>query len=390
MRRLRFSEPVRIALTSRDLPSVGQWGVARHIALLIEELSARFVPVLCGPGAADSDVPSGELADRHLLTSNVLPTEAYVDFEYLLAWNCLLAKRMTSHFASRPPGLVHNHGWMTFPAALAVAREYNIPLITTIHFLERQYVLLGLAPTAPDLTQIVRLEEQMLRESEVVIVPGASTAQLIASAYRAKPRNLVIIAHGVHRAAERTHWESEIVLFVGRLAPEKGIRELLDAFAQVAARRPYARLRIAGRGPLESTLRSEYEGPTVTFLGYLNREELAREYLCASVFCSPSASETFGLASLEAAAEGLAVVISTGPGIEEIFSDREALLVPAQGDQTVRRELLISHLERILADPRLRRYYGRRAQRASRRFSVEAMVRATEKIYAASISQCLR
>jgi alpha-1,6-mannosyltransferase len=100
------------------------------------------------------------------------------------------------------------------------------------------------------------------------------------------------------------------VLYVGRLAREKGLRELLEAAA--ASREPWP-LVLLGTGPAGDALRERALGlglgERVRFSPYeTSRDQLAREYARASCVVLPGAHETFGLAALEAAACGASVV----------------------------------------------------------------------------------
>jgi alpha-1,6-mannosyltransferase len=103
------------------------------------------------------------------------------------------------------------------------------------------------------------------------------------------------------------------VLYVGRLSREKGVRELLEAAA--SSSEPW-QLVLLGTGPAGDAL-SERAGQLgiasrVTFAPYLSdRDALAREYARASCVVLPGAYETFGLAALEAAACGAAVVTAS-------------------------------------------------------------------------------
>jgi alpha-1,6-mannosyltransferase len=100
------------------------------------------------------------------------------------------------------------------------------------------------------------------------------------------------------------------VLYVGRLAREKGLRELLEAAAAGRATWP---LVLIGTGPAGDTLRERANQlgleHRVRFEPYLtDREQLARAYASAACVVLPGAHETFGLVALEAAACGASVV----------------------------------------------------------------------------------
>jgi undecaprenyl-diphosphatase len=101
--------------------------------------------------------------------------------------------------------------------------------------------------------------------------------------------------------------DGPLILHVGRLALEKGVETLVNAFTiahQFLGDR--ATFCIAGDGPLAGSLRERL--PFARYLGFLPRAELARLYASADLFVFPSATETCGLVALEAMASGLPVI----------------------------------------------------------------------------------
>jgi glycosyltransferase involved in cell wall biosynthesis len=135
--------------------------------------------------------------------------------------------------------------------------------------------------------------------------------------------------HRSHAWRERLsdgHPEAPLLLYVGRLAPEKRVnwlRAALDAL-------PQARLAIVGDGPSRAELEALFAGTPTLFTGYLRGKDLSHAYASADVFCFPSASETFGNVVLEAMASGLPVVApNCGGQIDHIRHNENGLLVPA-------------------------------------------------------------
>lgn len=111
---------------------------------------------------------------------------------------------------------------------------------------------------------------------------------------------------------------AQVLLYVGRLAPEKNLELLLEAYALLRGRcaRPVA-LVIVGDGPARPALeRRAPEG--TTFTGYLEGEALAEAYAAADLFVFPSHTETFGNVVLEALASGLPVVAPARGGVTDI------------------------------------------------------------------------
>lgn len=112
------------------------------------------------------------------------------------------------------------------------------------------------------------------------------------------------------------HPDEHLLLYVGRLAPEKQV----DQIKAVLDRVPGTRLAIVGSGALENDLRKHFAGLPVTFVGNLVGEDLSRAYASADVFVFPSAFESFGLVLLEALASGIPVVSSNVGGAPHVIN----------------------------------------------------------------------
>jgi phosphatidylinositol alpha 1,6-mannosyltransferase len=150
-----------------------------------------------------------------------------------------------------------------------------------------------------------------------------------------------------------------VLLYVGRLAPEKRLPLLLEAFEQVR-RKAAVRvgLVLVGGGPMAEALAGEGEGgsppPGVHLAGYLEGEALARAYASADVFAFPSDTETFGNVVLEAMASGLPVVAVRRGGVLDSVRDQETGLLGPPGDS----DTFARHLERLVEDAALRSRMG--------------------------------
>lgn len=143
-------------------------------------------------------------------------------------------------------------------------------------------------------------------------------------------------------------------LFVGRLAPEKSVDVLLEAYHKLPDRvRQRTQLVIAGDGPQYKALADKYkEGGDegVKLLGFVQGQALAELYSAADAFVFPSATETFGNVVLEAMACGTPVIGAAAGGVKDNVQHlRTGLLVPP-GDT----EGFSAAMERIEDDPHLR------------------------------------
>jgi alpha-1,6-mannosyltransferase len=115
-----------------------------------------------------------------------------------------------------------------------------------------------------------------------------------------------------------------LVVFAGRIAPEKRLGLLLRAWPRVA-RRTGAVLVLVGEGPLRGKLQARHPHPDVHWLGFVNRRAHVANLLAAADVCvSPGEFETFGLATLEALACGTPVVAANEGGAAELVTDSGA------------------------------------------------------------------
>lgn len=151
-----------------------------------------------------------------------------------------------------------------------------------------------------------------------------------------------------------------VLLWVGRISPEKGLDALAANYAALRARRGDVHLVVVGEGPYRERLREL--APNASFLGVRTGVELASIFASADVFLFPGHAETFGQTVLEAAASGLPAVVTAGSGTEEAMIRDVTALSVAPGDARG----FVAAVERLLDDPDL---YAR-MQTAARHYAL--------------------
>jgi glycosyltransferase involved in cell wall biosynthesis len=127
-------------------------------------------------------------------------------------------------------------------------------------------------------------------------------------------------------AAFRNRWHlgnGSTAIFVGRLAARKGLGILLDAFAELAAEDPEARLLIVGpdggqRGRIVQRSRARGVNDRVVLTGYLQGNELQNALNASDFFVLPALGEGHPMAALEALASGLPVIAPPHCGLDLI------------------------------------------------------------------------
>jgi glycosyltransferase involved in cell wall biosynthesis len=267
-------------------------------------------------------------------------------------WRAALVPAMLGSFAraarraARNVDLVHAHWLPAGAVALSTGKPFVVQLWGTD---------VELAKRARPLARSV------LRRARMVVCASNALAE---AARGLGAREVRVIPSGVElpeRVGEPA--EPPEVLFVGRLSPEKGILDLVQAADGM-------RLVVAGDGPL----RDQVPGA----LGFVPHHELEPLYERAAVVAVPSHREGFGVACAEAMAHGRAVVAGAVGGLLDLVVDGETgLLVPPRDVPALR-----AALERLLADGELRRRLGEAGRERTRtHFSWPAVTDATIEAY---------
>jgi len=140
-----------------------------------------------------------------------------------------------------------------------------------------------------------------------------------------------------------------LVTYIGRIAREKNLRQLLTAWSSLGSERGSAQLALVGGGPLEDGIRRR-QIPGVHVLGLMHEQRLAEAYASADLFVFPSATETFGNSLLEAMGSGLPCLAANAAGVLEFARHAQnAWLVPPNSSTAIRQGI-----RRLLHDPDLR------------------------------------
>ena len=247
---------------------------------------------------------------------------------------------------ARDADLVHAHWLPSGLVAMAVRKPFVVQVWGTD---------VELARRTPALARAV------LRRARLVIAASTALAEaaraLGAREVRVVPQ-VVDVPHDVPEPETPPH-----VLYAGRLSPEKGVLELLEAA-------PDLPLVVAGDGPLRDRVPQA--------VGMVPHDELRMLYAAASVVAVPSRREGFGVVCAEAMAHGRPVVASAVGGLLDLVADGETgILVPPRDAHALREALL-----RLLDDGELRRRMGEAARaRVRDRFSWQASTDALLEAY---------
>jgi glycogen(starch) synthase len=144
---------------------------------------------------------------------------------------------------------------------------------------------------------------------------------------------------------------------------------------------PEARLVIAGAGSEEKNLLRLVDelgiGHSVHMLGSISKQQVAELMAAGDIFVLPSSLEAFGLAALEAAATGTAVVCSNAGGIPEVFQDGVNALLYSPGNTAD----MAGAMVRMIQDQELRRQLSASGAIVAHQLTWEVCANRTIRIY---------
>ena len=302
------------------------------------------------------------------------------------------ADALRRHLRARTPDVVHAHFWMSGWAATRATRGLSIPTFVTFHALgsvKRRHQ--GSADTSPP--ERVEVELAVARRATgVVATCRDEVAELAAIGVDLDGVDVVPcgvdVRHFTPDAApldDPPRREPYRIVSVGRLVPRKGYATIVEALVALPGVELVVAGGHAGAGSVEAEqLRLEAlaaelgVADRVHFVGQVGHF-LMPALLCSAdlVVCSPW-YEPFGLVPLEAMACGVPVVASAVGGMLDSVADGETgRLVPPQDPAA-----LGVAVAELLADPALRRAYGRAGVRRARsRYSWDAVATATAEVY---------
>lgn len=174
--------------------------------------------------------------------------------------------------------------------------------------------------------------------------------------------------------------QSAVIAMVAQFIPRKGHRTLLDALPAVWAAHPGTQVLLFGRGAEQPAIAAEVArrgfAERVRFAGF--RDDLHRVLPCVDVVVHPAQTEGLGVALLQAAACGTAMLATRTGGIPEVVVDGRTGLLVAPGDAPA----LARALQRLLGDAALRARCGEAARAlALERFSIGTMVEGNRAVY---------
>ncbi len=238
------------------------------------------------------------------------------------------------------PDVVHLHSHFFLASMiLKESRSLDIPVIETNHVMPEnftQYVPMPRIIEHALVTAGWRQLHRVLDQLDAVTTPTETAARYLRASGFPKPVraisngvNLCDFNPGVSAAGVRRKYllpDKPLLLYVGRLDPEKNVCDLLRALPYIRERAD-VHLVVVGRGARESALRKQVArlsiGPHVTFTRFVPNDDLPHLYRLATCFLMPGTAELQSIATMEAMASGLPIIAADAMALPELVHDGE-------------------------------------------------------------------
>ncbi len=213
------------------------------------------------------------------------------------------------------------------------------------------------------------MTEQGLRAADAVVAPSVAYAEVVRRQYQLPQAPIVVHNGRTPLVTPRHEPAQDCVLTVGRLWDSVKGATLLDTVASELAIPFHAAG--AATGPHGETVRLDH----LHLLGELDGPALAARLAARPVFVSAACFEPFGLAVLEAAAAGCALVLADIPVFRELWGE-VAIFVPPRDAAAYR-----TAIEEVIGDLARRRHLGDAAAERARRYAPARMAEAMHRLY---------
>lgn len=339
-------------------------------------------------------------------------------------------QRLPSIRPTRKPGFASPLNFSSYVLEVALdLRRSDVDVIHVQNFSQFVPVIQALNPRARIVLHMhcewaTQLDEKMmarrLKHCDRIIGCSDHITGLIKQRFPHYAQRCVTVENGVNPLVFKRHerhatdGNQPMILFVGRISPEKAVHVLLEGFARIRRRRPEACLSLVGsnwqtphqylldldnRGELRTLRRFYVNGAHhkyrtyledslsvemrrhVVFEGFIAHEDLPRYYNRAHVLVNPSLSEAFGMSLVEAMACGVPVVATRVGGMPGVLEHGALglLIEPCQP------EALAEAIELLLDNPLLGDRLTEAAySRVYQRFSWDRIVKNTLAVYEAT------
>jgi glycosyltransferase involved in cell wall biosynthesis len=320
----------------------------------------------------------------------LLDTGYYINLNYNKKARHLLYTMQVVH--------VH-HPFLSGSLALRYCRPRGIPIIFTNHTRYDLYAhaylpILGEFITETSMATYLPV---FCRLCDLVIAPSAGMRDVLTSFGVDAPIDVVPngldirpfrqVSEKMDRAQFGFNPEDVLLIFVGRLGPEKNLSFLLRSFSGAAKAYDHIGLILVGDGPERDNLQDQVRymkiDNRVCFTGMVPYEQLPGYLSMADAFVTASVTEVHPFTVIEAMAAGLPVLGIQSPGVGDSIEDGVTGFIAEEEDLAT----FTARMVRLVTDHQQRHDMGRRAQQAAENYAIERTTQMMLERYQAVIQK---
>lgn len=237
--------------------------------------------------------------------------------------------------------IIHTHDWLGAEVGFHIQQKLGKKWVHTVHSLE--YMRSCRQGTGK--SRIEMLEELAIRGADALITVSKFMQKEIKEKYGRSAK----VVYNAPSVSEKdmlpgVSREENRVLFVGRIAEQKGLKYLIYSAKDVLKSVPSAKVVIAGAGnlrrPLEEFSKSLGIKESIIFTGFVERKQLVQEYQKATLFVSPSVYEPFGITLLDAAVLGAPIIATRKTGALELFSKESVAVLNGEDAKDISKTIV--------------------------------------------------
>lgn len=288
--------------------------------------------------------------------------------------------------------LVHvHHPFLSGRLALNYCRPLHIPVVFTNHTRYDLYAQAYL-PLLPEEISASFLQNYMppfCTAVDLVVSPSPGMADVLRKLGVTSP--IEVVPNGVElvryqqtckdcRAEFGFTTDNILLIYSGRLGPEKNVDFLLRAFAGVAEAVENVHLLIIGGGPEEETLKKLAAETSVAerihFFGMVAYDRIPQYLAMGDIFVTASVTEVHPLSVIEAMATGLPALGIHSVGVGDTIEDGRTGFLASQTQAA-----FAAKLTRLCLDRSLRRKMGSEARKASNKYAIEHTLQVMQAHY---------
>ncbi len=253
-------------------------------------------------------------------TINQMPKKLYGDNLFEEIW--LFAQRVVDLCKNKDFDVIHAHDWTTIPAAIKLSEVTGKKVIFHVHITELDKT----GGNGGD-SRVFEIENYGFNKADSLVCVSEFTKNRLINNYGVNQDKIQVVHNGgvSDMKTERVikNYDEKLVVFMGRLTTQKGIKFFIDAAKKVLEFEPEAKFVVAGTGdlyyPMIEYARSLGILDKILFHGFYTRSDADFFFGNANVFVMPSVSEPFGIVPLEAISKGTPTIISKQSGISEVM-----------------------------------------------------------------------